>query len=156
MNLEIQQFTIWHSERFDLEPSLWRSTSEESCFSRNRELLKSRDGELHEKTSGTDRQDIGSVIGSVFGALTAGMRRLGIWLHNRRRRLLRGGLPDYVVFELADSISERAPVEPLFYQLIPGDESPMSLESLTEAFRKVAGDPDIGGIVLIVRGRRSA
>jgi len=91
-------------------------------------------------------------IGKIIGALVTGMRRLAIWLANRRRQLLRGRLPDYVVFEIADSISERAPVEPFIYQFIPGRRSTMSLESLSEAFRKVAGDPAIGGIVLIVRG----
>ena len=104
------------------------------------------------KLLGQIAKAIGYVIGSVIGGLMTGLRRLGVWLHNLRRRLLSGSLPDYVVIELADSISERAPAEPLFYQLLPGYKPPMSIESLTEAFRQVAGDPDVRGIVLIVRG----
>ncbi len=114
--------------------------------------MKWRGEESHEKSIGQIVKTFIEAIGKIIGVLVTGVRRLGIWLANQRRRLLRGRLPDYVVFELTESISERAPIEPLFYQFIPGRRPAMSLESLSEAFRKVAGDADICGIVLIVRG----
>lgn len=71
---------------------------------------------------------------------------------NSLRRLRRGRLPDYVVIVLDHAVSERAPVVPWYYAYLPGLKLPLSLEYLHKALRRVAGDPDVRGVVFLMRG----
>lgn len=92
----------------------------------------------------------------------AGLQRFqqgldGFWqwlvceLANLRRRLYRKQLPDYVVFVISQELVERTPVRPWWYRYLPGYEPPLSLASLSAAFRRIAGDPDVKGVVLLFK-----
>lgn len=71
---------------------------------------------------------------------------------NSLRRLWRGHVPDYVVITLDHDISERAPAVPWYYAYLPGLKLPLSLEYLHKALRRIAGDPDVRGVILLLRG----
>lgn len=83
--------------------------------------------------------------------LAAAWDRLGCWLANQRRRLLRGRLADYVVIVMDHAVSERAPVLPWWYAFVPGMKLPLSLEYLHDALHRVAIDPDVRGVVFLVK-----
>ena len=83
--------------------------------------------------------------------LAAGWRRLLCSTANARRWIFRGHLPDYVVFVLDGEIAERSPDEPRWYSLIPGRKPPLTIEYLSNALRRIAGDPAIAGVVLLVK-----
>jgi len=73
-------------------------------------------------------------------------------LFNLRRRLWRKQLPDYAVFVLDQEIKEREPDTPWWYAYIPGRKTPLTLEFLTEALERVAGDPAVKGVVFLAKG----
>lgn len=89
---------------------------------------------------------------TVLAGIAAAWDRLGCWLANRRRRMLRGHLPDYVVITLDHAISERAPDVPWWYAYLPGLKLPLSLEYLHDALRRIAVDPDVRGVVFLMKG----
>lgn len=71
---------------------------------------------------------------------------------NLRRRLLRQRLPDYVVITLNDALNERPPQQPWWRTVIPGQQPALSLADLSDALRRVAGDPALRGIILLYKG----
>jgi len=73
-------------------------------------------------------------------------------LANLRRRLLRRRLPDYAVITLDHAVSERAPDMPWWTAYIPGLKLPLSLEYIGEALRRIARDPDVKGVVFLMKG----
>ena len=73
-------------------------------------------------------------------------------LANLRRRVQRGRLPDYAVIVLDHAISERAPDIPWVYAYIPGLKLPLSLEYLHTALERIAADPDLRGVVFLMKG----
>lgn len=88
-------------------------------------------------------------------SLQNGLNRLWQWLvcglANLRRRVYRKRLPDYVVFVLNQALAERTPHLPWWYRYLPGYQPPLSLASLSEAFQRIAADPDVKGIVLLFK-----
>lgn len=74
------------------------------------------------------------------------------WLLNTRRRLLRGRWADYAVIALDHDIAERAADVPWWYAYIPGLRLPLSLDYLHDALRRMADDPDLKGVVLLMKG----
>ena len=78
--------------------------------------------------------------------------RVGRGLANYRRHLLRKRLPDYAVIVLDHAISERAPLVPWYYAYLPSVKLPLSLEYLHRALEHVAGDPDVRGVVFLLKG----
>ncbi len=90
-------------------------------------------------------------LGRFVSLLRTLLNRLGCALINLRRRLFRGRLPDYVLFTLDRDIEERSPDRPFWRQFLPGDKPPITLESLGEALRQIAGDPDVRGVVLLLK-----
>ena len=84
--------------------------------------------------------------------LGSSWRRFICGLFNFRRWILQRRLADYVVFELTSELVERAPVLPRWYAFLPGLRVPLSLEYLDRAFYQTARDPDVKGIVLLVKG----
>jgi protease IV len=97
-------------------------------------------------------KSIGSGLGKVFAWLGRLWQELICWLHNRRRYLLRGRRPDYVVFTLEGELVERTPIQPRLYSLLPFFQTPLTLESLTAAMRHIAQDPDVRGVLFLVKG----
>lgn len=89
---------------------------------------------------------------AIQAGIAAAWDRLGCWFANQRRRLLRSRLPDYVVIVLDHAISERAPDVPWWYAYMPGLKLPLSLEYLHDALRRIAVDPDIRGVVFLMKG----
>ncbi|RIK39272.1 MAG: hypothetical protein DCC55_18565 [Chloroflexi bacterium] len=78
-------------------------------------------------------------------------QRLACEVANLRRRLYRKRLPGYVVFVINQELAERTPIRPWWYNYLPGYQAPVSLASLNDAFRRIAGDPDVKGIVLLFK-----
>jgi protease-4 len=84
---------------------------------------------------------------------TIGMswRRLVCGLANLRRRLWRKQLPGYVLFPLNQELSERSPVRAWWWNFVPGAQPPLSLADLSESLRRVASDPDVRGVIFLVK-----
>ncbi len=79
-------------------------------------------------------------------------QRLICFLLNRRRRLMRRRRPDYIVFTLDGELAERTPVQPWIYRQLPFFQPALSLESLAQALHQIAQDPDVRGVVFLVKG----
>ena len=101
---------------------------------------------------------IGTMLKKLFNLLLSILRGLGMgWLRlrcavsNLRRRLLRRRLPDYVLFTLAGELNERAPISPWWYAYLPNRRPPPNLEELSDALREIADDPDVKGIVFLLK-----
>lgn len=98
-------------------------------------------------------------IGSAIGAgLRAVGRTLGVawqWIvcsfSNARRWLFHDRLADYAVIALDHGISERMPAVPWWYAYLPGLKLPLSLEYISDALRRIAEDPDIKGVVFLMK-----
>ncbi|MBX3052803.1 MAG: signal peptide peptidase SppA [Caldilineaceae bacterium] len=94
-------------------------------------------------------------IGSAFGFLIRQIGRLWRWLFygllNGRRSLLRRKWADYVVFELDGEITERTPARPWYIALLPFTAPPITLESLSTALAAIAADPNVYGVLFLVR-----
>lgn len=85
-------------------------------------------------------------------ALAHAWQQLLCGLLNARRRLLRRRWADYAVIVLEHAVAERAPDSPWWYAYLPGVKQPLSLEFLHDALRRMAGDPDLKGVVLLLKG----
>ncbi len=80
-------------------------------------------------------------------------RSAGLILTNRLRLLRRRGM-DYVVLNLTGSFPERTPQSrrPFPLSLLPWPPPPPSVEYLTTALERLAFDPRVEGVVLVVSG----
>jgi protease-4 len=88
----------------------------------------------------------------VGNALGLTWQRLVCALANGRRRLRRGRWADYAVILMDHAVTERAPDVPWWYAYIPGLKLPLSLEYIHNALRRIAQDPDIKGVVFLLKG----
>ncbi|MEZ4833289.1 MAG: hypothetical protein R2873_15110 [Caldilineaceae bacterium] len=95
---------------------------------------------------------LGKTVSRIFGWIAQGWQQLICAVFNLRRRLARRRRPDYVVFELAGTLAERAAPQPWIYRRLPMFQPPTSLADLDEALRHIARDPDVRGVVLLVKG----
>ncbi|MGL4649610.1 MAG: hypothetical protein ACRC1H_09400, partial [Caldilineaceae bacterium] len=84
--------------------------------------------------------------------LALGWRRAAAGLSNARRRLVRKRLPDYVTLTLDGPLRDLAPEVPWYVRLVAPGAAPVSLQTLTTSLRQVAEDPDVRGLLLIVKG----
>ncbi len=110
-------------------------------------------GEVYTRKPGMGiKQAIGNWLRVIGPAVAMGWQRLVCAVANFRRRLLRKRLADYAVFLLDHEISERAPDVPWWYAYIPGLKLPLSLEYLSDALHRIAGDPDIRGVIFLMKG----
>lgn len=95
-------------------------------------------------------------IGRGLAALGRLLGRLWRWLFygllNGRRRLARRKWADYVVFEMDGEVVERTPPQPWYMGLLPFASPPLTLESLSSALAAVAADPNVYGVLFLVRG----
>ncbi len=71
---------------------------------------------------------------------------------NARRSLFRGRMADYAVIVLDHDISERAPDSPWYFAYLPGIKLPLSLEYLHNALHRIALDPEIRGVLFLMKG----
>jgi len=96
------------------------------------------------------------LIGRAFRAIGRLLGRLWRWTYygllNGRRRLARRKWADYVVFELDGELVERTPSQPWYVSLLPFATPPMTLEALSSALRAIAADPNVYGVLFLVRG----
>lgn len=70
---------------------------------------------------------------------------------NGYRSLRRKQIPDYIIIELDGAIEERDPQMPWWAGFVPFRRPPISLESLDEALQKIAGDPQVKGVILLFK-----
>jgi protease-4 len=89
---------------------------------------------------------------ALFQGLAAFGEQLGCLLANARRALFRGRMADYAVIRMAHEISERMPHIPWFYAYLPNYKPPMSLEYLHNALQRIADDPDVRGVLFLMKG----
>jgi len=81
--------------------------------------------------------------------LALSWQRLVCGLANLRRRLRRKQLPNYVLFVLDQELLEREPHTPWWQEYIPGRKAPLSIEFLTAALERIAGDPTVKGVIFL-------
>ena len=74
------------------------------------------------------------------------------FLSNTRRSLLRGHRADYAVIRLDHALAERTPDLPWYYAYIPTVKPPLSLEYLHDALERIARDPDLRGVIFLLKG----
>lgn len=81
------------------------------------------------------------------------IRNTYLGISNRLRLLRRKG-PDYVVVRVRGSYPERTPrrQRPFPLSLLPWPSPPPSVESFDEALERIAGDPRVQGVVLLISG----
>src|SRR4051794_11627474 len=85
-------------------------------------------------------------------ALGSGWQQLICWLFNLRRRIFRKALADYPVLVLDREIEERSPTMPWWCGYLPGRKTPLTLETISHNLRRIAGDPDVKGVIFLVKG----
>ena len=71
---------------------------------------------------------------------------------NLLRGLFRGARADYVLFELSGPLPELTPQRPWFLTLGPLGRPALTVESLHGALRQIAEDPDVRGVLFLVKG----
>ena len=97
-----------------------------------------------------------SFISRKMGGLVRGIGML--WqifvcgLANLLRRLSKGNRSAYVLFELSGPLPERATQRPWYSPLLPFGKPALTVEFLHQALRRIAGDPDVRGVLLLVKG----
>jgi protease IV len=90
-------------------------------------------------------------LGQSLQAMGMAWQRLVCGLANLRRRLWRKRLPGYVLFTLNQELSERSPVRAWWWSFVPGAQAPLSLADLSDSLRRVASDPDVRGVLFLVK-----
>lgn len=97
-----------------------------------------------------------SVIGKGVIRLLRGLAWLwqacGCVLANGVRRLSKGSWADYVLFELSGPLLERTPQRPRFLNILSRGKPALTVEALHDALRRIAADPDVQGVVILVKG----
>lgn len=88
----------------------------------------------------------------ILHALGRGLGALVRSFFNLRRAVLKRRLPDYVVIKLSGDLLEREPQMPWYYAWLPGYAPQPSIEQIGEALRRVAGDPQVRGVVFLFQG----
>ncbi|MFN8442527.1 MAG: S49 family peptidase [Caldilineaceae bacterium] len=90
-----------------------------------------------------------SLLYSLLQQLGAGWRQLRCDFSNLRRRIFISQLSDYVVITLNGGLEEREPETPWYYSFWPNYHPPLTLEALDEMLHRIAGDPDLKGILFL-------
>ena len=76
----------------------------------------------------------------------------GCLLANGVRRLSKGSWADYVLFELSGPLLERTPQRPRYLNIVSRGKPALTVEALHDALRRIAEDPDVRGVVILVKG----
>jgi protease-4 len=97
------------------------------------------------------REQFGNLAQRGGDMLGMAWQRLLCRLLNLRRRLLRRRLADYPVLVLNQAIEERTPAQPWWYGYLPGYRPPLTMEEIAQMFQRMAGDPDVRGVVILIK-----
>ncbi len=92
-----------------------------------------------------------SLVQSLLRSVASGWQQLRCDFSNLRRRIFISQLSDYAVITLNGALEERDPEVPWYYEFLPTYQAPMTLETLSEMLKKVAGDPDVKGVVFLAK-----
>jgi protease-4 len=95
---------------------------------------------------------LGKALSNIFNFIGQGWQRLICAIFNLRRGWMRRRRPDYIVFTLDGELTERTQPQPWIYRQLPMFQPPASMDSLSEALRHIAQDPDVRGVVFLVKG----
>jgi len=101
---------------------------------------------------GSEMSFIGRGVGWVLRGISLFWQVCVCGLANLVRRLSKGSWADYVLFELSGPLLERTPQRPRFLNFLSLGKPGLSVESLQDALRRIAGDPDVRGVVVLVKG----
>jgi protease-4 len=99
--------------------------------------------------TGAKRLSIWRRIRNKTGAI---WQRLICSLSNQRRRLFKRHLPNYVVITIDGELRERDPETPWYYDFLPGYRAPQTIEGVQRVLRRVADDPDVHGVLFLLKG----
>ncbi|MBI1295691.1 signal peptide peptidase SppA [bacterium] len=97
-------------------------------------------------------RQLGKALSRLFEWIGQGWQRLICSVFNLRRGWIRRRRPDYIVFTLDGELAERTPPQPWIYRQIPMFQPPASLDNLSEALGHIAEDPDLHGVVFLLKG----
>ena len=95
---------------------------------------------------------IGRGVGGVLRGISLLWQVCVCGLANLVRRLSKGSWADYVLFELSGPLLERTPQRPKYLSIFSRGRPAPTVESLHSALRQIAGDPDVRGVVFLVKG----
>ena len=98
------------------------------------------------------KSSIGSGINRLGRAAGRGASQAGALVVNSRRRLLHGRVPEYIVITLDRSVSVRPGQRPWWVAYLPGVEEELTLEGLAKVLQRIAGDPDVQGVLFLLKG----
>jgi len=71
---------------------------------------------------------------------------------NLRRYFFKKRLNTYIVFTLDREFTEREPQTAWWQQFVPGNKEALTLESLSDALKRVAADPLVKGVIFLCKG----
>ena len=96
------------------------------------------------------------VIGRGVMRLVRGIAWLwqacGCLVANGVRRLSKGSWADYVLFELSGPLLERTPQRPRYLNIVSRGKPALTVEALHDALRRIAADPDVRGVMILIKG----
>ena len=72
-------------------------------------------------------------------------------ISNARRALFKRRLPEYVVVTIDGALQERDPETPWYYDFVPGYRGAQTIEALQRVLERVAGDPDVKGVLFLFK-----
>ena len=95
---------------------------------------------------------LGRIVGGIGRGISLLWQLCVCGLANLVRGLSKGSRADYVLFELSGPLLERTPQRPRYLSFLSFGKPALSVEFLHEALRKIAGDPDVRGVLFLVKG----
>ncbi len=98
------------------------------------------------------KQPLINFLQRLGAALATGWQQLLCALANLRRRIFRKRLTDYVIIVLDRELEERPPAAPWWYAYLPTHKTPLTLEELSQSLQRIAGDPDVKGVIFLFKG----
>lgn len=101
---------------------------------------------------GIEMNFIGRSVGRIVRGVSLLWQLCVCGVANLVRRLSKGSWADYVLFELSGPLLERTPQRPRFLSFLSFGKPALTVESLYDALRQIAADPDVRGVLILVKG----
>jgi len=95
---------------------------------------------------------VGRSIGGLFRGISLLWQVFICGLLNLRRSLSPSSRADYVQFEISGSLLERNPQQPWYFSFLPFGRPGLTFETLHHAMRQTAADPNVSGVLFLVKG----